>query len=128
MSFDIRGLCQRPFFKLVAKGALKHSVLVVDDEVGKTLACLGGLDFLYSIGVANVVSCKVFSEPVSSLQYISRIDGIRPYYVNNNSSKSPGRHLVFLVSDFLWLYEINFVNALRSLSEGMHAFYKKITI
>ena len=128
MSFDIRGLCQRPFFKLVAKGALKHSVLVVDDEVGKTLACLGGLDFLYSIGVANVVSCKVFSEPVSSLQYISRIDGIRPYYVNNNSSKSPGRHLVFLVSDFLWLYEINFVNALRSLSEGMHAFYEKITI
>ena len=126
MSFDIRGLCQRPFFNLVAKGALKHSVLVVDDEVGKTLACLGGR--FCSIGVANVVNCKVFSEPVSSLQYISRIDGIRPFYVNNNSSKTPGRHLVFLVSDFLWLYERNFVNALRSLSEGMHAFYEKITI
>ncbi len=134
--FDLIGLCQRAFFNLVAKGQLKHSIFVIDNEVGKTLECIGGLDFLYSLGVTNVVDFAIFDQAHTSAMKINQLDGLRPFYTsnnnssnnNNNNNKLEGRHLIFLVSNFLWTYEPYFLNAMTSMFDDKYIVYDKFTI
>jgi hypothetical protein len=121
---DLRDRCRAPFFKLVAKGLLKHSIVAVDDEVGATLETLGGLEFLYGLGVANVVNINYFKDgPVVSETNLSRLDGLRCLFVpdadhktsaRSNNLQKCDRHLVCIVSGFLWDYGENFLNALLS--------------
>ena len=112
---DLNEQCRAPFFELVARGLLKHSIMVVDQATATTIQSLGGLDFLYGLGVANAVNIDLFAAPVNDKDTISKLDGLRCLFIPQGDGEATRqRHLVFFVSGVLWAYESYFVNAMMS--------------